>query len=247
MNLQKIYKVISVWLWSIIVIVLVLLALYASMGRHYLPQLGAYQNQLVSEIEARAGIKLSVGAIEGFWSQLSPGITLVDVNIPSSADESLPGISIDELEATVDFFNSVLAFTPLFDSLVIKNPDIHLYQTISGEWSLAGFSIDNSNSDASSATPLKKLIRAASYIQIENADIYFHPNDQAGWAVGGLNIDLYRGVGVNLAKILIENIAGDVVLVIDAESKGNFGDSDFYFKFPSLEPERVVKSDTCWC
>jgi uncharacterized protein (TIGR02099 family) len=230
MNLQKIYKVISVWLWSIIVIVLVLLALYASMGRHYLPQLGAYQNQLVSEIEARAGIKLSVGAIEGFWSQLSPGITLVDVNIPSSADESLPGISIDELEATVDFFNSVLAFTPLFDSLVIKNPDIHLYQTSSGEWSLAGFSIDNSNSDASSAMPFKKLIRAASYIQIENADIYFHPNDQAGWAVGGLNIDLYRGVGVNLAKILIENIAGDVVLVIDAESKGNFGDSDFRVK-----------------
>jgi uncharacterized protein (TIGR02099 family) len=95
---------------------------------------------------------------------------------------------------------------------------------------LAGFPIDNSNSEASSAAPLKELIKAASYIQIENADIYFHPNDQSDWVVGGLNIDLYRGVGVNLAKILIENIVGDVVLALDAELKGHFGDSDFRVK-----------------
>ena len=237
MNLQKIYKVASEWLWSIIVMVLVLLALYVSIGRHYLPQLGAYQNQLVSQIETRVGIKLSVGVIEGFWSQFSPGITLTEVNIPSSADDTLPGISIDEVEATVDFFNSVMMFTPLFDSLVIKSPVIHLYQTSSGQWSLAGFPIDNSNSEASSAAPLKELIKAASYIQIESADIYFHPNNQSDWVVGGLNIDLYRGVGVNLAKILIENIVGDVVLALDAELKGNFGDSDFRVKAHGIMDE----------
>jgi uncharacterized protein (TIGR02099 family) len=230
MNLQKIYKVASVWLWSIIVMVLVLLALYVSMGRHYLPQLGTYQDQLVSEIEARAGIKLTIGTLEGFWSQLSPGITLTDVKIPSSADKGLPGISIDKLEATVNFFSSVKAFRPLLDRLVIKSPDIHLYQTENGRWSLAGFPSDNSKSDTSSAAPIEELIKAASYIQIENADIYFHPNDRPDWAVGGLSIDLYRSVGVNLARILIEDIAGNIVLDIDARSKGRFGDSDFQVK-----------------
>jgi uncharacterized protein (TIGR02099 family) len=230
MNLQKLYKVVSIWLWSTIAMVLVLLALYVSMGRHYLPQLGAYQSQLVSEIEARLGTKLTIGMLEGFWSQLSPGIRLSDVNVTSFTDTELPGISIDKLEATVNFFSSVIAFRPLLDSLVITNPNIHVYQTDSGHWSIADFPTDNSKSDTSSLAAIEQLLEAASYIKIENAELYFHPNDRSAWAVGGLNIDLNRGVGVNLAKVLIEDIAGNIVLEVDAQSKGRFGDNDFRVK-----------------
>jgi uncharacterized protein (TIGR02099 family) len=229
MNLQKIYNVISVWLWSTIVTALLLLALYVSMGRHYLPQLEAYKNQLVSAVETRAGIKLTVGSLEGFWSQLSPGISLANVNIPSPADAALPGISIGELEATVNFFSSVMALSPLIDSLVIRNPDIHFYEGEGGQWMLAGFPVDDSSTESSSA-PIKELIEAASYVQVENADIYFHPRDSTDWAVAGINIDLYQGVGVRLSKIMIEDIAGKVVLEVDAESRGSFGDSNFRVK-----------------
>jgi uncharacterized protein (TIGR02099 family) len=236
MNLQKIYKVISVWLWSIIVMTLLLLALYVSMGRHYLPQLGGYKNQLISELETRADINLSVGSVEGFWSQLSPGISLANVNIPSPTDEGLPGISIDELEATVNFFSSVMAFSPLIDSLVIRNPDIHFYEGQNGLWMPAGFPMGDSTTGSSPAL-IKELIEAASYVKVENADIYFHPKGRADWAVAGININLYQGVGVRLSKIMIENIAGKVVLEVDAESKGNFGDSNFRVKAHGLMNE----------
>ena len=67
-------------------LVLVLLALYVSLGRQLAPLLGEYRDDLVAQVHERLGIPVEIGELEGSWQGFGPIITVHDIQLGEGKD-----------------------------------------------------------------------------------------------------------------------------------------------------------------
>ncbi len=118
--------------WSVALLLLVLLALYASLGRQYIGLVSRYQTEIFDELQAIAKIELAASELTGSWSGLSPVLRLGSLDIAGGA------IQLDGLRVELDPIGSLLGVGPRLKQLQVKHLQLSLRQDDSGRWRLPG-------------------------------------------------------------------------------------------------------------
>ena len=140
-------------LWVLALVVLVLIALYASLGRQYIGLVKNYQNELLSQISLRTGVQVSAESLDGRWSGLSP--VLVAHNLTLGDGQALRA---DRLKVELDFFASLLTLSPRIRELHVGELQLAAEQGADGHWRIPG--LDTSASGESGIDPLIDAVLA---------------------------------------------------------------------------------------
>ncbi|MCY4427239.1 MAG: DUF3971 domain-containing protein, partial [Halieaceae bacterium] len=106
MKNQHLYRL-NRWLWGGIVSFIVLLALYISVGRMVMNNVGSYRAELLREINARLDFVVEADSLRGHWESLTPYLELHGVRVASTAHDG-PILQVQKLSLGFDLLDSVL-------------------------------------------------------------------------------------------------------------------------------------------
>tara|TARA_R110000823_G_scaffold91174_3_gene201087 strand:+ start:5266 stop:9237 length:3972 start_codon:yes stop_codon:yes gene_type:complete len=117
------YHRLSNVLWGLIIALLVLLAMYVSIGRIVTANLGAYQESVLRELNARVPFDIDARRVSGQWQSFTPFIVLGDLRL-SARGEGSP-LALAEGRVGIDVWRSLrtrsLQVTRLeLDELVLR-------------------------------------------------------------------------------------------------------------------------------
>lgn len=146
-------------LWALALLVLVLLALYASLGRQYIGLVGEYRGRILEEIQTRTGAEVALESLAARWSGLAPIIEVGGLSIGSQ-----DAIHIDSASIEVNVLSSLLLGRPQFNKIRLRQLRLDLVQSADGGWTVPGLS------SGGDAAPPDWLIDTALGIQTARFD-----------------------------------------------------------------------------
>jgi uncharacterized protein (TIGR02099 family) len=131
-------------LWGIALVVLVVLALYASLGRQYIGLLDRYQQDIFQQLEVFTGISMRAASLQGSWAGLSPVIDISDFRLGNQ-----DAVRLDHARIEIDVLSSLVTGTPKIRQIQAGTLSVDLEQNSEGGWQVAGLTAD----DASTGDP----------------------------------------------------------------------------------------------
>ena len=117
MNFRYLLKVIRGLVGWTGFVLLVIMALYVSLGRMVVTNLGDYREEITAEISSYLQADVNIGNLKGDWKGINPGIYISDVTI--SEGGSSPATHLGNLSIEIDSLASIVA-----GDLVIRHMEI---------------------------------------------------------------------------------------------------------------------------
>lgn len=108
-----------VWtqLWITVVVLLVSLAIYTSLGRQLIPLVETYRDDLIQQIELVTGQPTQVNRLIGGWDLLSPVVSIENIQI----GEGEEAIQLEQIRARLDIASSLFFRQLVFSSILIRD------------------------------------------------------------------------------------------------------------------------------
>ncbi len=124
------------WLWWLVAIPLVLLAVYVVAMRQFMAVLPEYRTQLETLVAERFGTDIKIDRLEGEMEGLSPRIRLFGLSLP--AVEGGSPLTLDRVDVSVRVLASLLTREPRLNELRVEGVDLHLVRDEQGRIHLRG-------------------------------------------------------------------------------------------------------------
>ena len=121
--------------WLLGVVLLVLLALYTSLGRQLIPLIESYEEDIEQQLSQGLDMPVEIQSLQGYWRWFSPSVRVINTRIGEG--ESV--LQIDNIEAELDVAQSVLLRSIVFKNIVLRGVELPFYQTPEKQWQLADF------------------------------------------------------------------------------------------------------------
>ena len=142
MILTLLKKTFSLLLTASLVLLLIL-AVYVSLGRQLLPYVGNYHADIEAQLSERLGQTLRFASIEGSWQRFNPILTLHQVEIANTQSSGVERLlQVDTLTLELNAWKSLVRRQLLLASVDIDKPEFTLQETEDGRWQLFGFESD---------------------------------------------------------------------------------------------------------
>lgn len=103
--------------WITLVVLVVSLAIYTSLGRQLIPVIETYRDDLIQQIELTTGQATKIARLTGGWDLLSPVVNLEEIQI----GEGEQAIQLDRIVARVDVASSLFFRQLVFSSIIISD------------------------------------------------------------------------------------------------------------------------------
>lgn len=113
--------------WWLLGTCLLLLALYAGIGRQLIQNLDYFRPDLVRELSARTGLEVGAGELEGRWSWLDPILIAHDIQL-GDADNGQVSVQIRQLRVRLDFIASLARLRLVFAEFEADGVDLRVKQ-----------------------------------------------------------------------------------------------------------------------
>ena len=113
---------------TVLVTLLVVVALYVSLGRYYVPMLNTYQNEIVAELKSLSGLNFEIAQLHGEWRRFSPTIRMEDFQLLDEAGNET-SFRVGNLYVAFDFIESLKTLSPQFTNIEFRNVEVHLQET----------------------------------------------------------------------------------------------------------------------
>jgi len=121
-------------LFVLTALLLLLAALYVSLGRALVPLVAEYRGELESQASAALGQPLHVGALEGRWQGLAPLLLLRDVQLELNGE----ALHLDQLRLVPDVLASLRSRSLRIARLELQGLQLGLQEDADGRWRLKG-------------------------------------------------------------------------------------------------------------
>ncbi|WP_269617810.1 YhdP family protein [Zhongshania sp. BJYM1] len=142
--LVRAFRQLYTFLWGVALVLLVILALYASLGRQYIGLVERYQQDIFERVEGFTGISMQAASLQGSWAGLSPVIELSDFRLGANA-----AVRLDHARIEIDVLSSLVTGTPKVRQIQAGTLSVDLEQTADGRWRVPGLV----TADAADASP----------------------------------------------------------------------------------------------
>lgn len=123
--------------WWLLLVVLVLFALYAGIGRQLTQNVDAFRDDLSRELSARLGHEVSIGSLSSQWFWLDPAFTAQDIEV-TNPDSGVRVMSLQHLTVRFDALASLMRFRIVFEDFEADGLELTLNQKDSGDVSVRG-------------------------------------------------------------------------------------------------------------
>ena len=117
---------------SIALLILILAALVASLGRYFVPYLSDYREPVLAWLNQSAPFEIAAAEITGDWHRLSPTIAVRDLHLGPKAT----GLHVDRAAVTLNLAYSLWQGKLVFDQLHFSGTTIDLLEAENGQWAL---------------------------------------------------------------------------------------------------------------
>ncbi|MBM7061560.1 TIGR02099 family protein [Pseudomonas sp. UL073] len=122
------------WAGALLALLLVLAALYVSLGRELMHWVADYRAEVESKAREATGLPLRIGSLEGSWHGFAPVIYVHDVEL----GEGDGLVRLERVQVVPDVLASLLERQPRLASLSLQGLHLGLKQNADGGWSLEG-------------------------------------------------------------------------------------------------------------
>ncbi|WP_447788340.1 YhdP family protein [Pseudomonas farris] len=136
-RLTRILAALTRWGLGLCALVLVLMALFVSLGRELTPLVAEYRADVEDKASAALGMPLQIGKLEGNWSGLAPVLLAHDVMVGEGSN----ALRLDQVRAVPDLWASLLAREVRIAHLELNGLKISLKEGEDGHWALEGLPV----------------------------------------------------------------------------------------------------------
>ncbi|MGO1750601.1 MAG: YhdP family protein, partial [Marinobacter sp.] len=123
--------------WWLLLVVLVLFALYAGIGRQLTQNVEAFRDDLSQELSARLGHDVRIGSLSSQWFWLDPSFTAQDIEV-TNPDSGVQVMSLQHLTIRFDALASLMRFRIVFEDFEADGLELTLNQKDSGDVGVRG-------------------------------------------------------------------------------------------------------------
>ncbi|MBS7663866.1 TIGR02099 family protein [Pseudomonas lalucatii] len=143
------------WALGCCALLLVLAALFVSLGRELVPWVAEYRLEAEDRGRALLGVPLEIGSLEGRWQGFAPLLIGRDVRL----GEGPGALHLDQLRLRPDVLASLLARQLRVASLELEGLQLGVHQDEQGAWSLKGLAPGGEGAGVEVAELLGRLQR----------------------------------------------------------------------------------------
>lgn len=169
------------------VVLLMLLALYVSVGRELTPLVAEYQSEIEARAQQALGFPLRIGRLEGSWEHFAPVLLVHDVTLGEAAS----ALHLQTVRVIPDVLGSLLNRQIKIADLQVDGLRLNLQQGDDGQWALAGLPAGNK-----SATPVLSPafilagLQRVDWLSLLNSQITLQPQGQPPVSLTYVNLSL---------------------------------------------------------
>ena len=138
-RLTRFFAALTRWGLGACALVLVLTALYVSIGRELTPLIAEYRVEVQNKARDALGMPLTIGSLEGSWSGMAPVLKAHDVMV----GEGNSALRLDEVQVVPDVWASLLNRDIRIGAVQLNGLQLSLRQDESGHWSLEGLPVQD--------------------------------------------------------------------------------------------------------
>ncbi|APC15896.1 TIGR02099 family protein [Pseudomonas frederiksbergensis] len=136
-RLIRILTTLTRWGLGLCALLLVLAALYVSLGREFIPLVAEYRADVEAKAREALGMPLQIGGLEGRWSGMAPILLAHDVTVGDGAN----ALHLDQVRVVPDVWASLLSRAVQIAHLELNGLKISLKEGQDGQWSLEGLPV----------------------------------------------------------------------------------------------------------
>jgi len=136
-RLTRILAALTRWGLGLCALVLVVMALYVSLGRELAPLVAEYRGEVETKASEALGMPLQIGELKGNWSGFAPILSAHDVTVGEGAN----AVHLENVRAVPDLWESLLAREVRIANLELNGLKISLKQGDDGAWALEGLPV----------------------------------------------------------------------------------------------------------
>ncbi|NNB55208.1 YhdP family protein [Pseudomonas fragi] len=138
-RLTRFFAALTRWGLGACALVLVLTALYVSIGRELTPLIAEYRIEVQNKARDALGMPLTIGSLEGSWSGMVPVLKAHDVMV----GEGNSALRLDEVQVVSDVWASLLNRDIRIARVQLNGLQLSLRQDEHGHWTLEGLPVQD--------------------------------------------------------------------------------------------------------
>lgn len=186
-RLTGFFAALTRWSLSLCALVVVLAALYVSVGRQLTPLVAGYRVEVQSKAQTALGMPLGIGSLEGSWRGFSPVFIANDVMLGEGANT----VRLDEVRAEPDLWASLLAWDLRLSHVQIEGLQVSVKEDQNGHWALEGLPVNNDK--PLDPEQLLNQMQMVSRLSLSNSQVTLQPFGQAPLTLTYVNVSLATG------------------------------------------------------
>jgi uncharacterized protein (TIGR02099 family) len=145
--LAKVLKKIRQQLSLFIMVVIVLLAAYVSIGRQFMPAVASYTQFFEERITALTGVPVRIEALTGSFQGFNPVLTISGLRLrvadSGAVGPDLVAIYFESAQMIIDVPGSIWRRQWVLKDFSVENLEVNLEQNSDGGWHLQGISLES--------------------------------------------------------------------------------------------------------
>lgn len=124
--------------FAVLLVMLVALALYVSLGRQLAPMIGNYTGEVEQRLSDLLGADIEIDSIDGEWERFGPRFEIRGLRIAARNGGDAEPLLLEHVSIAPDMPASLRQLRPVLGRTTLRNLDLTLYEQENGGWSLAG-------------------------------------------------------------------------------------------------------------
>ncbi|NVZ72727.1 YhdP family protein [Pseudomonas costantinii] len=187
-RLKRFFAALTRWGLGLCALLLVLAAVYVSLGRELTPLVAEYRAEIEAKAQAAVEIPLHIGRLEGRWSGFSPVLLAHDVMV----GEGSSALRLDQVEVVPDIWASLMAREVRIAHLEISGLQLSVKEDKDGHWALQGLPVqDDQPLDPEQLLTRMQMVKRVSLL---DSQVTLQPLDQAPLTLTYVGLSLHTGM-----------------------------------------------------
>lgn len=158
--------------FAVLLVMLVALALYVSLGGQLAPMVSNYTEEVEQRLSRMLDADVKIDSIEGEWERFGPRFEIQGLRISASDDAESAPLVLQHVSIAPDMAASLRQLRPVLGRTTLQQLDLALYEQDSGAWSLAGLTA--AGTEPVSPSQVLEWLKSLALLELEQARLAFH-------------------------------------------------------------------------
>ena len=187
-RLIRFFAALTRWGLGLCALLLVLAAVYVSLGRELTPLVAEYRAEVEAKAQAAVDMPLHIGSLEGRWSGFAPVLLAHDVMV----GEGSSALRLDQVEVVPDMWASLMAREVRIAHLQVSGLQLSVKEDKDGKWALQGLPVQNDQ--PVDPEQLLKNMQKVKRVSLLDSQVTLQPFDQAPVTLTYVGLSLHTGI-----------------------------------------------------